>query len=498
MSTHRFQPDDIVHAADQDNFGHVLEDDGGPKVHVHFRNPETAKEAEPWLDRSLLTLARDSGSPGPPEERGSDSGSQRGRSTRDERVGGRLTLSPFDAWVLGRVLAIDGGLNGELANVSAPYRAIVGHLASRPLADRLPPWEGFLCGVTDPDALVRAIADANPLDPPPPPETAGTRRPANAADLKTAAEGVEWAWENWIPVGRVSGIAGPEGTGKTRLAMDLARRAHGGLPAPDGQALNIPAGSPSLWICGDGHQDELAEAARKMGIPLEAILFNTLPEDPYGGTSLDDPEAIESLDEFVGISGAKLVYVDTLTNATSRDLCRQNEVGPLLAPLQEIAQRHAIAVVLLQHVSREGQALGRRSKGLTRTLLHLACPDPDRPTELRLWVEKSFAVKPPALGVIMGETGNEYTTEPPAPPKSRPPGRPEKKGKVREFIREALIAANDRIGNELCRECEEKLQVSKTTFWRAVDAMKEDGEIATDGGTGTGKQTILHLIEVQD
>jgi hypothetical protein len=128
----------------------------------------------------------------------------------------------------------------------------------------------------------------------------------------------------------------------------------------------------------------------------------------------------------------------------------------------------------------------------------VACPDPDRPTVLRLWVEKSFTVKPPALGVTMGETGNEYTKEPPAPPKSRPPGRPEKKGKVREFVSEALIAENDRIGNELCRECQEKLQVSKNTFWRAVNDMEEDGEIATDGGTGTGHQTVLHLVKDQN
>ena len=161
--------------------------------------------------------------------------------------------------------------------------------------------------------------------------------------------------------------------------------------------------------------------------------------------------AADSLDEFIGISGAKLVFVDTLTNATRRDLCRQDEVGPLLAPLQGIAQRHEIAPILLQHVSREGQALGRRSKGLTRTLIHLACPDPDQPARLRLWVEKSFAVRPSELGVTMGAEGNEYDKEPPAPRELSHGGRPPaKRDKVREFIKDALTSQNDRIGNELC------------------------------------------------
>jgi hypothetical protein len=499
MSTNRFKPGDVVHAADQSNFGRIIEDHGESDVHVHFRNPETGQEADVWLDRSLLTLARDAGLPGPSEERGSDLRLQRGRSTRDERVGGRLIITPFDAWIFSRLLAVDVGMNGELASVSTPFRAIAEHLASRPLADRHPRWEGFLCGVPDSDALVRAIADANPLDPAPPLETSGTRRPANAADLKAATEGILWAWKDWIPLGRVSGIAGNEGTGKTRFGLDLDRRVYHGLPWPDAQPMTLPAGTPSLWICGDGHQDELAETARAMGIPLEAILFNTLPEDPYGGTSLDDPEAMATLDEFVGMTGVKLVHVDTLTNSTSRDLCKQTDVGHLLAPLQAIAQQHQIAVILHQHLSKEGQALGRRSKGLTRTLIHVACPDPDQPGRLRLWVEKSFAVKPPALGVTMAVDGNEYDLEPPAPRESSPGGRPPaKRDKVREFIAEALTSQNDRIANELCAECEEKHTVSRQTFWRAVRAMESDGDIVTDGGTGTGMQTILHLVAAQN
>jgi hypothetical protein len=436
MSTIPFQPGDIVHAADQDNYGRVIQDNCGPQVQVHFRNPESGQEAEPWLDRSLLTLARGAGAPDSPEERRADSRVQGGRSVRDERIGGRLPISHFDAWGLSRVLSVDGGLNGEMANVSDSYRNIVELLASRPLVDRRAPWEGFLCGVKDPAALIRAVADANPHDPAPPLEVPGTRRPANALDLTAATEGILWTWPNWIPLGRLSGIAAYEGTGKTRFGLDLDRRVYHGHPWPDGQPMTLPAGTPSLWICGDGHQDELAESARAMGIPLEAILFNTFPEDPYGGTSIDDAEAMATLDEFVGMTGVKLVHVDTLTNATSRDLCRQTDVGPMLAPLQEIAQRHQIAIILHQHLSKEGQALGRRSKGLTRTLIHLTCPDPGQSGRLRLEVEKSFTVKPPALGVTMATEGNEYDREPPTPPEPNSGGRPsERRDKAREFIR---------------------------------------------------------------
>jgi hypothetical protein len=489
MSTTPFRPDDIVHAADQNNFGHVIEDNGGQQVHVRFRNPETGQEAEPWLDRSLLTLASGQARSGSLDEGIAGSTCEVMRLEGNKSVVGRLNFSSFDAWALGRLLSIEAGLNGDLANLSAHYRNIAVYLGTLPLTDRQAAWQGFLCSVPDPHAIVQAIANASPTDPSPPLET--VRRPANAADLKTAIEGIKWAWELWIPFGRVSGIAAFEGTGKTRLAMDFARRAYFELPAPDGRPMNIPAGSPSLWICADCHQDELAETARAMGIPLEAILFNTVPEDPYGGTSLDDPEAIASLDEFVGMSGAKLVFVDTLTNATHRDLCRQNEIGPLLAPLQQIAQRHEIAVVLLQHVSREGQALGRRSKGLTRTLIHLACPDTDQPTRLRLWVEKSFVIRPPALGVTMTESGNTYDTEPPVKAKSASPGRPPEKTKKAISFLEEKLAQGDR---KCCELVDEWLAMgeSKSPFFSAKDRLIEAGRLVVDDSR---KPQILHWVQ---
>ena len=40
--------------------------------------------------------------------------------------------------------------------------------------------------------------------------------------------------------------------------------------------------------------------------------------------------------------------------------------------------------------------------------------------------------------------------------------------------------------------------MSRQTFWRAVHRMEDDGDIITDGGAGTGKQTILHVAVVQN
>ena len=47
--------------------------------------------------------------------------------------------------------------------------------------------------------------------------------------------------------------------------------------------------------------------------------------------------------------------------------------------------------------------------------MRLECPDP-RSRRLRLWMEKSFAKKPPAMGVTIKADGNTYDFNPPAGP----------------------------------------------------------------------------------
>ena len=119
------------------------------------------------------------------------------------------------------------------------------------------------------------------------------------------------------------------------------------------------------------------------------------------------------------------VNIDTLTNATRRDLCAQDQMKGLKAPLVRLVQQYQTNIVLSLHLNRDGQALGRRIKGITRTLIHLDCPDPEKPERLRFWVEKSYAKKPPPLGVSMGESGiPTITTRLPNPSPTREGGRP--------------------------------------------------------------------------
>ncbi len=334
-------------------------------------------------------------------------------------------MTSYDTWLLRRVVA-GMPLDGEVEGLSAVPRSMAVHLAGLPPEDRRAAWEAMLAALPNADELVLALAAVDPLAPAPPPPAQAVGF-ATLADIRRAMTDVRWVWQNWIKSSHVAGIASPEGTGKSRFALDLCRRVWNGMPWPDGQAMTLPVQSPSVWVCADGQHDEIADDAPVFMLPDRAIVFPCLPGEPYGNTCLDDPDALRQIDAAVALCKPWALFVDSLSYATTRDLCEQRTVAILKAPLVELAQKHQIAVVLLLHVSLAGHVLGVRTKGITRQLIHLECPDREHSERLRLWVEKAHGIKPPALGLTMGPGGNDYDCNPPertdsgGPGKGRPP-----------------------------------------------------------------------------
>ena len=107
--------------------------------------------------------------------------------------------------------------------------------------------------------------------------------------------------------------------------------------------------------------DELAQALPALDMPAESVIFPTPADDPFGGTSLDDDETLQALDEAVRVHQPAFVIVDSLTYATRSDIGEQRTIARLKDSLVNLAQSHHVIVMLLLHVSKEGQALGAES-----------------------------------------------------------------------------------------------------------------------------------------
>src|ERR1700680_3659642 len=145
-------------------------------------------------------------------------------------------IRTFDAWVLARLSS--GQPFDELIETILPrFRPVAKYMAGMEPSNRPIALGGFLAAQHDRDEISKAVADSDTLGPAP--ALLAGQRPACALDLDQVALGVQWAWPRWVPRGRVSGVAGFEGTGKTRFALDLARRAFHGHPWPDGQPMTL-------------------------------------------------------------------------------------------------------------------------------------------------------------------------------------------------------------------------------------------------------------------
>jgi hypothetical protein len=388
-------------------------------------------------------------------------------------------------------------VDGELAKVSGPFRALAERLVAAPPEDRTLLLEGYSLGDPDPAALLEAIGDARPDGPAPPVEP--PRRFATCADIDRVQSATDWVWKGWLPSASVAGVAAGEGVGKTVFVMDLCRRVWHGEPWPDGEPMTLAARTPSVWVAADGQHRELARALKDRNMPPGAILFPTGPEEPFGGTSLDDPETLRALDEACRIYRPPFVVVDSFTYATRWDICEQQAISRLKDPLVDLAQAHQVVVLLLLHVSREGQALGRRIRGVTRSLLHLEAPDPGSP-RLRLWVEKSFSVKPPALEVTIGAGGNTYDPDPSPAPEPRRPGRsPVKSESCKRWLADRVGPSGAPVA-EVRRDAE-KAGYSAGVLYDARDALRFE-ELTIEGrkwwrpdpdsdkGGDTGRDTL--------
>ena len=115
------------------------------------------------------------------------------------------------------------------------------------------------------------------------------------------------------------------------------------------------------------------------------------------------------------------MIIDTVGMATARNLCRPEEARAFFGPLIDLAGETGVAVLGLTHLSKGGEALGRRIVEKARVVLKMTQPDPEgQPDRRRLWVDKTAVMKPPALGITMGDAGNEYDFSPPTEPEVEP------------------------------------------------------------------------------
>jgi hypothetical protein len=247
---------------------------------------------------------------------------------------------------------------------------------------------------------------------------------ATLADAIAQIGDIRWVWPSWIPAGSMSLLAARAGEGKTRTCMELVRRLWYGLPWPDGSPNPFPAQTRTLWVLVDRNWQETADVAKSFGVPLEAILLNSLQETPLVTPDLDQERTIQALAQQIRDEQPALVIIDTITYATAKNTARAEEAKAAFDGIMQLAAETGVAILALAHLNREGEVLNRRITERARSVLSLSCPDPEnQPDRRRFWVSKTAVKRPTALGVTFKDECNEFDDVPPEAPEEEGPKR---------------------------------------------------------------------------
>ncbi len=252
--------------------------------------------------------------------------------------------------------------------------------------------EGVTGGGQGKSHVVTAQLDKQPRQPRPKPFTL-------LSEVKS--QPVEWLWSGRIPLGELTLFDGDPATNKSSVALDIAARVSTGRPMPDG-GDGCP-GTVLLLSAEDSIEKTVRPRLLAAGGDPErvAVIRNVL----------SIPEDLAVIGESIYQLHAKLLVLDPLTAFLGRNANMDQSVRLALAPLVQMADRHALAVVAIRHLNK---TVGQRSlyRGLgsigvaavarSRFLLGNSPEDPN----LRVMCHQKCALLPRAPSLLYEPLGD--------------------------------------------------------------------------------------------
>jgi hypothetical protein len=158
---------------------------------------------------------------------------------------------------------------------------------------------------------------------------------------------ITWFWRDWIPRGMLSLMGGVPGSGKSYVALDLARCVVDGLPFPDG-ADHPFSGANVIYVDAEAVPQLLNARAEAWNMNRDRI-FLMLPETM---TMIDFSrrEHQEQLLDMMHALQPALVIVDSLSSISSKGENNVEDVRNVLSFLGTIALDFQCAMLLVHHL----------------------------------------------------------------------------------------------------------------------------------------------------
>jgi len=178
-----------------------------------------------------------------------------------------------------------------------------------------------------------------------------------------APQAVDWLWNPYIPIGKLTFLEGDPGVAKSWLSLYLGAIVTRGLPFPDVDGVPRQAHPPGNVIylsAEDGLADTLrprldsaeADVHRVFVLTGKAIRNGTAGGKKVVGVTLAD---LPELEAALKSTGAIFMVVDPIQAflGSQVDMWRANEIRTVLAGLVDLADRYRCAILCIRHLSKD-------------------------------------------------------------------------------------------------------------------------------------------------
>ncbi len=164
---------------------------------------------------------------------------------------------------------------------------------------------------------------------------------------------VEWLWDQYLPIGCLTILAGPGGLGKSTIAYSFAATVSKGMLWPDGTRARS-AGNVLIWSSEDSAAHVIKPRLLAMNADVTRIGMLDQTEEANGQLrSFDPSQDMEELKVAVNaIGGVSLIVIDPIVSAVVGDMHKANDVRRSLQPIMDFAEEQRCAVIGITHFAK--------------------------------------------------------------------------------------------------------------------------------------------------
>jgi putative DNA primase/helicase len=201
------------------------------------------------------------------------------------------------------------------------------------------------------------------------PTSAGAQPAPSVILVRTSdivPERVEWLWQGFIARGRLTGLVGYPGLGKSQVGIDLAATVSTGRDFPGG-ASNGEAGHVIILAAEDDLADTVVPRVIAAGADQDRVRVVRAVKDADGERPFNLSVDLDRLEKEYKLTDVKLVVIDPASayvGSAAGSRINRNSSGDVRAALQclaNFAEKHGLAVILVSHLnkSRGASAISR-------------------------------------------------------------------------------------------------------------------------------------------